>query len=57
MDNIKIENIIIDAEARYPLSSYYNGILTEDEIEYIEKFCSIHGPSVYMDGSVTYCIR
>lgn len=57
VNNEKVENIIIDAEVRYPLSTYYNGRLTEEEMEYIEKFCSIHCPSVYMNGSATYHIR
>lgn len=51
------EEIIKRAIDRYPLSVEYKGSLSVEDIEYIELFCDIKVPSVYMDGSCWYSIR
>lgn len=49
--------LIDSAKNRFPLSVSFSGKLTSTEIAVIEKYCTVHCPSVYMDGSVTYNIR
>ena len=51
------ENLFHMAREKYPISIQYKGRLTEQELEYLEKFCDVCCFSVYMDGSATYCIR
>lgn len=52
-----VQELIESAKNRFPLSVSFTGKLTSKEITLIEKFCTVHCPSVYMDGSATYSIR
>lgn len=52
-----IEELIQKAKNKYPLSISYKGRLTSKEVAEIEKNCTIHCPSVYMDGTAVYSIR
>ena len=49
--------LIEKAKNKYPLSVSYKGRLTSEEVAEIEKNCTVHCPSVYMDGSAVYSIR
>ena len=51
------EELIEQAKNKYPLSVSYQGRLTSEEVAEIEKNCTIHCPSVYMDGTAVYSIR
>jgi hypothetical protein len=52
-----IEELIQKAKNKYPLSISYKGRLTSTQIKELEKYCIIHCPSVYMDGTAVYSIR
>lgn len=52
-----INNIIEKAIENYPISVQYRGQLTRDEINELEKYCSVQCFSIYMDGTCTYLIR
>ena len=52
-----MQELIESAKIRFPLSVSFSGKLTSTEIALIEKSCTVHCPSVYMDGSATYSIR
>ena len=52
-----VQELIECAKIRFPLSVSFSGRLTNTEITEIEKYCAVHCPSVYMDGSATYSIR
>ena len=52
-----VQELIENAKNRFPLSVSFFGTLTNTEIAEIEKYCTLHCPSVYMDGSATYSIR
>ena len=52
-----VQELIESAKNRFPLSVSFSGRLTSTEIVVIEEYCTVHCPSVYMDGSATYCIR
>ena len=49
--------LIEKAKNKYPLSVSYKGRLTSEEVAEIEKNCTVHCPSVYMDGTAVYSIR
>ena len=51
-----VQELIDSAKNRFPLSVSFLGKLTNAEIALIEKYCTLHCPSVYMDGSATYSI-
>ena len=51
------EGLIQRANNKYPLSISYKGRLTSEEVAELEKYCIIHCPSVYMDGTTVYSIR
>ena len=51
------EELIEKAKNKYPLSVSYKGRLTSTEIAKVEEYCTVHCPSVYMDGSAVYSIR
>lgn len=51
------EELIEQAKNRFPLSISYKGRLTSGEMKKLEKYCIIHCPSVYMDGTAVYSIR
>ena len=53
----KINDIIEKAIEHYPISVQYRGRFTPDEINELEKYCSVQCFSVYMDGTCTYSIR
>lgn len=55
--SIKVKELIKQAKDKYPISAFYKGNLTEEEIIEIEKECEIHCFSVYMNGSGAYNIR
>ena len=50
-------NIIEHAKRLYPKSIHYRGKLTDKQYYKIEKQCKIYCVSLYMDGSVMYCVR
>lgn len=52
-----IIDIINQAKIKYPLSIWYKGRLTEEDMESLEKSCDVRCSSVYMDGTGTYSIR
>lgn len=52
-----VQQLIENAKNRFPLSVSFSGRLTTTEIALIERYCTVHCPSVYMDGSATYSIR
>lgn len=49
--------LIEKAKNRFPLAISYKGRLTSTQIKELEKYCIIHCPSVYMDGTAVYSIR
>ena len=51
------EELIEQAKSKYPLSISYKGRLTSKEVAELEKYCTFHCPSVYMDGTAVYSIR
>ena len=51
------EELIEKAKNRFPFAISYKGRLTSEEVAEIEKNCTIHCPSVYMDGTAVYSIR
>lgn len=51
------EELIAKAKNRFPFAISYKGRLTSEEVAEIEKYCIIHCPSVYMDGTAVYSIR
>lgn len=51
------ENLLHIAKEKYPIAIQYKGRLSEQELDYLEKFCDVRCPSVYMDGSALYSIR
>ena len=51
------EELIAKAKNRFPLSISYKGTLTSTQIKELEKYCTLHCPSVYMDGTAVYSIR
>lgn len=51
------ENLLHMAREKYPIYIQYKGRLTEQELDYLEKFCDVRCFSIYMDGSATYHIR
>jgi hypothetical protein len=51
------EELIESAKNRFPFAISYKGRLTSEEVAEIEKNCTIHCPSVYMDGTAVYSIR
>ena len=52
-----VQELIDSAKNRFPLSVSFSGKLTVTDIAVIEKYCTVHCPFVYMDGSATYSIR
>jgi hypothetical protein len=52
-----VEELIEQAKNKSPFSISYNGRLTSEEMKKLEKYCIIHCPSVYMDGTAVYSIR
>ena len=52
-----VQELIESAKNRFPLSVSFSGKLTNKEIALIEQYCTVHCPSVYIDGSATYSIR
>ena len=52
-----VQELIETAKNRFPLIVSFSGKLTNLEIALIEKYCTVHCSSVYMDGSATYSIR
>lgn len=53
----KAEYIIEKAKNKYPAAFYYTGILSEVELDEIEKYCKIYCLSIFMNGSGTFGIR
>lgn len=51
------EALIDKARSKYPVSLYFRGRLTKEELSEIEKKCYVNFPTVYMDGSAMYSIR
>lgn len=51
------ENLFHIARGKYPVTIQYKGRLSEQELEYLDKFCEVHCSSVFMDGSAVYDIR
>ena len=51
------EELIEQAKNRFPFAISYKGRLTSTQIKELEKYCIIHCPSVYMDGTAVYSIR
>ena len=51
------EELIAKAKNRFPFSISYKGRLTSIQIKELEKYCIIHCPSVYMNGTAVYSIR
>ena len=51
------EELIESAKNRFPFAISYKGRLTGEEMKKLEKYCIVHCPSVYMDGSAVYSIR
>lgn len=51
------ENLLHMAREKYPISIQYKGRLSEQELEYLDKFCDVRCFSVFMDGSAVYNIR
>ena len=54
---MNINEIINSARIKYPISVFYKGYISEEEMEELEKYCDVHCGSVYMDGSGCYSIR
>jgi len=52
-----VEELIEQAKNRFPLTISYKGRLTSKEVIKIEKFCEMHCPSIYMNGTAVYSIR
>ena len=52
-----ITALIQQAKDMYPLSLIFKGNLSEKEYKELEKVCDIRCPSIYIDGSATFCIR
>ena len=52
-----VEELIAKAKNRFPLAISYKGRLTSEEVTELEKYCAVHCPSVYMDGTAVYSIR
>ena len=52
-----VQELIDSAKNKFPLSVSFSGKLTTKELAVIDKHCTVHCPSVYMDGSATYSIR
>ncbi len=52
-----VQELIEKAKNNYPISIYYTGQLSEEEITVLEKVCDVKCPSIYMSGSATYSIR
>ena len=52
-----VQELIESAKKKFPLSVSFSGKFSTSEIAVIEKYCTVHCPSVYMDGSATYSIR
>jgi hypothetical protein len=52
-----VQELIDKAKRKYPVSIYYTGKLSEDEIIQLERVCDVKCPSVHMNGSATYSIR
>lgn len=51
------EELITKAKNRFPFATSYKGRLTSTQIKELEKYCIIHCPSVYIDGTAVYSIR
>ena len=51
------EELIESAKNRFPFAISYKGRLTSEEVTELEKYCTFHCPSVYMDGTAVYSIR
>jgi hypothetical protein len=51
------EELMEQAKNRFPFSISYKGRLTSTQIKELEKYCIIHCPSVYMNGTAVYSIR
>lgn len=52
-----ILRLIEEAKVKYPVSIYYKGRLSEEDVSKLEKVCDVHCSSVYMDGTGMYSIR
>ena len=52
-----VQELMKKAKNKYPVSIYYTGQLSEEEITVLEKVCDVKCPSIYMSGSATYSIR
>lgn len=52
-----VEVLVNEAGSKYPVSIYFKGRLTEEQLSEIEKKCYVNCPTVYMDGSAMYSIR
>lgn len=58
MNKELVNNLIEQAKNKKPLSISYKGRLSAQEIELLNNNgCTVHCPSVYMDGSVMYLLR
>ena len=52
-----VQELIEKAKNKYPVSIYYTGQLSDEEIITLEKVCDVKCTSIYMSGSATYSIR
>lgn len=55
--NCIVQKLIEQSKNKYPVSIPYNGKLTENDINELEKECDVRCASVYMDGTGYYFIR
>lgn len=57
MIDVNVKDLIRKAKEKYPISVYYEGKLSEDNLTILEKECNVHCIGLYMDGAGTYSIR
>ena len=52
-----VQELIDKAKVKFPVSIYYTGQLSEEDISTLEEVCDVKCSSIYMSGSATYSIR